>query len=673
MTAPAVAGSAGTTHRYRTSDVESDASSFADLLLPPPLVKALAAAGFVRPSPVQRLAIPLGCVGGDLLVQAKSGTGKTCVFAVIALRRVDATAPLPQALVLAPTREVALQSADVVRRIAAALPAPAPECLAFVGGLPVADDQKRLRRACHIAVGTPGRVCALLASGALPARALRLLVLDEADALLGEGFRGDVAWAHAQLPARKQVLAFSATYAPGLLADLEPLTRRPQKVLLCEETVSLRGVRQFYRLVDDADFGGGGGDGDGEGGDADGGSVDGGDKASISSTQPANAADADAALQRVLSAKADAILRLLGAASFHQAVVFCNRKPAAEWLARRLSAAGFPAAPLSADLPQLERNAVVAALRAFKLRAVVATDVMARGVDLERANLVALADVPPDAATYVHRVGRTGRFGTRGVSVAFVTRAELRQLKALVAEARGGEQRGAQGLQGWAPRNHTTTSSPLSHVPNRFSNLHACLQRSRFHALLASPPPPTLMGHPLKTQATSSRCPPPSPPTSTRLSCGRTGSAPRCASCRRRRWARRRPARRPYGGETASGSRQPTTARPAATGTARLTRPTAGTPPRARGGARARSAPGSRWRRRRATSAAAVVAAAAAAAATRATRATRSSGRRGSTGNSGRPTTAAAATAAAARPWCSRTGSSGLTVASSSNSSKSRP
>lgn len=136
-----------TTHRYRTSDVESDASSFDDLLLPKPLVAALAAAGFVRPSPVQRLAIPLGCVGGDLIVQAKSGTGKTCVFAVIALRRMSLDVALPQALVLAPTREVALQSADVVQRIACALPsASSPSCLAFVGGLPIAEDQKRLRR-----------------------------------------------------------------------------------------------------------------------------------------------------------------------------------------------------------------------------------------------------------------------------------------------------------------------------------------------------------------------------------------------------------------------------------------------------------------------------------------------------------------------------------------------
>ena len=192
----------------------------------------------------------LALLGADVIVQAKSGTGKTCVFAVIVLQRVKLEVGSPQALVLAPTREVALQSADVIQRVAAGLPSPAPVCAAFVGGLPAAEDQKRLRRwvgaampalpaecrtfpavpwvgdplpalrkrmstlplarrcprrTCHIAVGTPGRVGALLSSGSLAPRTLRLLVLDEADALADEGFYGDTAWIAQQLPAKKQV------------------------------------------------------------------------------------------------------------------------------------------------------------------------------------------------------------------------------------------------------------------------------------------------------------------------------------------------------------------------------------------------------------------------------------------------------------------------------------
>jgi superfamily II DNA/RNA helicase len=150
-----------------------------------------------------------------------------------------------------------------------------------------------------------------------------------------------------------------------------------------------------------------------------------------------------------------------------QAVVFCNRKPAAEWLARRLGAAGYPSVSLSSDLAQPERIAAMGALRGFRARVVVATDVMARGVDLERVNLVGLLDVPPDAATYVHRVGRTGRFGTRGVSVAFVTPGELARLQGLVAEARGGGRRaGGRAARGRGGVNKSvralsrTSSSP---------------------------------------------------------------------------------------------------------------------------------------------------------------------------------------------------------------------
>lgn len=271
--------------------------------------------------------------------------------------------------------------------------------------------------------------------------------------------------------------------------------RRPQKVLLCEETVSLRGIRQFYRVVAPAEGvalplsarGASSGTSGGEGDDGAG--------------AAAAAADSDEAKQALLAAKVDALLELLARVSFHQvgralrdgrdsrlpaspraaastdadsvhaarrvrcaaphaaptlprcatpcappqAVVFCNRKPAAEWLAARLSAAGYPAAALTADLPQPVRIEALGALRDFKLRVLVATDVMARGVDLERVNLVALLDAPPDAATYVHRVGRTGRFGTRGVSVALVSAPELERLRGYLAEAHAGE-RGGDGL-----------------------------------------------------------------------------------------------------------------------------------------------------------------------------------------------------------------------------------
>ncbi|MEW5310630.1 MAG: hypothetical protein WDW38_002409 [Sanguina aurantia] len=383
--------------RVRTSDVLSDnAKSFEDLLLSPALISSLKLSGFTQPSPVQQSAIPLGRIGSDLIVQAKSGTGKTVAFAVICLLRVKAAVTLPQALILAPSREIAIQSEQVLSKLAAGLAAPAITSAVFVGGLPVVDDEKKLRRLVHIAVGTPGRVCALVTSGALTVDSLTLLVLDEADALLSDSFYPDVTWLYDQLPRRKQVMAFSATYTPELLAELEPLMKRPQRVMMCEQSVSLVGVVQFYRLV-------------------------GGEQAPRPQPQQEGTEGASAVPPPVFERKVAALLELLGGVAFHQSAVFCNYKPHAEWLASRLTQAGYPAVYLSGEVPQEERMLAIANVKGFKARVIVSTDVLARGVDLERVNLVANLDLPRSAATYMHRVGRTGRFGTLGVAVSYLT------------------------------------------------------------------------------------------------------------------------------------------------------------------------------------------------------------------------------------------------------------
>ncbi|GLI64161.1 hypothetical protein VaNZ11_007346 [Volvox africanus] len=414
--------------RARTEDVVSDAASFRELMISDSLVHSLVTAGFERPSPVQKAAIPLGRIGTDLIVQAKSGTGKTVVFAVICLERVKPELSSTQALILAPTREIAIQSEEVIRTLASELPAPPVTSAVFVGGLPMLDDEKKLRRLCHVAVGTPGRVGALLQVERLVTSSLTLLVLDEVDSLLGDSFYEDVTWIYDQLPKRKQVLAFSATYTPELLADLEPLMRRPQRVMMCSETVSLLGVKQFYELVpaEVAELGSSQRSGD---------SGDAGDTARVAAgvAEP-KAATTASATPAVFRRKVQQLLRLLGSVSFHQAAVFCNHKPRAEWLAEQLSAAGYPAAYLSGDRAQSERMEAMMAVRGFKLRVVVSTDVMARGVDLDRVNLVINLDLPYDAATYMHRVGRTGRFGSRGVCVSFVTAAEFALLVSYVDE-----------------------------------------------------------------------------------------------------------------------------------------------------------------------------------------------------------------------------------------------
>ena len=396
-------------------------------------MRGLANAGFRVPSPVQRAAIPLGRLGADLVVQAKSGTGKTVTFGAILLDRVDRTLPHPQALVISPTREVALQSHAVIQTLAASLIDPPLRLHACLGGLPVAADRAALAGGCHAVVGTPGRVRQLLEEGALRPDGIRAFVIDEADALMGGSFEADVLFAHSMLPERKQVMAFSATYPDAMRRRLESLMRSPEVVSASARgDTALRAVRQFYVDVDarpDPD--------DGE----------------KNTTGDAGAAAADGGIRTrdlpvdVMARKEEALLRVFGSVAFHQAVVFARRAAWGESLTRRLREAGYPALHLAGHLPQPRRMEVMRRVRAFEARVLVATDVAARGVDLERVNLVVHLDAPSDASTYAHRVGRTGRFGTAGLSVTIVTARELaglrETLEAAAAEAAAEAESGA--------------------------------------------------------------------------------------------------------------------------------------------------------------------------------------------------------------------------------------
>lgn len=367
------------------------------------VVRGLNLSGFTIPSPVQRAAIPLGRLGADLVVQAKSGTGKTVTFGAILCERVDRSSAYPQALVLAPTREVALQSRDALDKLARALDPPALRVACFLGGLPVADDRAALASGCQLCVGTPGRVRQLLEEGSMAPGGIRTLVIDEADALVGGAFEHDVLFCHSMLPERKQVMAFSATYPSRTLARIETMTRSPQRVAMCSQnTAALRAVRQHYLLVD----------------------VPGGDRG-------ANRTDVALAKESALKN------RVFAAVAFHQAVVFCRSAGRGEALTRRLTAEGYPAVFTAGTLPQRKRMDAMDAMRGFRARVLVSTDLTARGVDLERVNLVTHLDVPRDASTYAHRVGRTGRFGTAGLSVTVVTHEELSRLRELLASADG--------------------------------------------------------------------------------------------------------------------------------------------------------------------------------------------------------------------------------------------
>jgi len=380
--------------RRRTADVSTEeAVTFRDMMLSEPVLRGLHDSGFERPSPIQLQAIPVGQFGTDLIAQAKSGTGKTCVFSVIVLEAVRAARAQPQAVVLAPTREIAVQISDVISAIGAHCEGLRAEV--FIGGIAITRDRERAR-SCNVVVGTPGRVCALLSEGSLAVEAIRMLVLDEADKLLDEIFLADIEYIVEALPPRKQVLAFSATYTAEQRETLRGWMRQPNLVLLDADRVSLRGVMQRYELV------------------------------------PVPQSEGSSGRYALYEGKAKVLLRVLDRTSFHQCQVFMNSRSRANDLVATLIHHGYPAAFISADLSQHQRNAVMSSMRALRLRVLVSTDLTARGVDVERVNLVVNVDLPKCAETYIHRVGRTGRFGTHGLAIALVGREELPVLLGMV-------------------------------------------------------------------------------------------------------------------------------------------------------------------------------------------------------------------------------------------------
>ncbi|XP_036389271.1 probable ATP-dependent RNA helicase DDX20 [Megalops cyprinoides] len=368
--------------RRRTDDVLlSEVVDFASLLLSQAVVEGLTASGFQKPSPIQLKAIPLGRCGLDLIVQAKSGTGKTCVFATIALDSLVTENMTTQVLVLAPTREIAVQIHSVVTAIGSAMEG--LECHVFIGGTPVSQDKARLKK-CHIAIGSPGRIKQLIELGFLLTTSIRLFVLDEADKLLEEGsFQDQINWIYSSLPANKQMLALSATYPESLAQHLTRYMRDPTFVRLNPTDPGLIGLKQYYKVV-------------------------------RSHSMP----------HKIFEEKVQHLFELFSKIPFNQALVFSNLHTRAQHLADILTSKGLPAVCISGGLSQDQRLEAMSKLKQYQCRVLISTDLTSRGIDAEKVNLVINLDVPNDWETYMHRIGRAGRFGTHGLAVTYCCHGE---------------------------------------------------------------------------------------------------------------------------------------------------------------------------------------------------------------------------------------------------------
>ncbi len=347
--------------------------SFADLGVSEPILRALGDVGYENPSPIQAATIPPLLAGRHVVGLAQTGTGKTAAFAVPILARIEVELRTTQALILAPTRELALQVAEAIGKYGHYLPG--LNVLPIYGGQSYGVQLAGLRRGAQVVVGTPGRIIDHLTKGTLDLSQLRFLVLDEADEMLRMGFAEDVETILADTPDSKQVALFSATMPAQIRRISKKYLRDAAEITVRSKTATAANTRQRY-------------------------------------------------IQVANPQKLDALTRVLEVEQFDAMIVFVRTKQATEDLAERLRARGFSAAAINGDLVQAQRERTIAQLKNGSLDILVATDVAARGLDVDRISHVLNYDIPTDSESYIHRIGRTGRAGRTGEALLFVTSRE---------------------------------------------------------------------------------------------------------------------------------------------------------------------------------------------------------------------------------------------------------
>ncbi|RBA24756.1 DEAD/DEAH box helicase [Herminiimonas fonticola] len=353
---------------------------FADLNLSEPLLRVLKELGYEAPSPIQAATIPLLLDNKDVLGQAQTGTGKTAAFALPILSRIDIKQSTPQALVLAPTRELAIQVAEAFQRYASHIPG--FHVLPIYGGQSYMSQLSALRRGVHVVVGTPGRVIDHLEKGSLDLSKIKTMVLDEADEMLRMGFIDDVETILQKTPESRQTALFSATMPSAIKRIATTYLRDPELITVAAKTGTADNIRQRYWLV--------------------------------------------SGMQKL-----EALTRILEAETFDGMIIFARTKLGTEELASKLQARGFSAAAINGDIQQQQRERTIQQLKDGKIDILVATDVAARGLDVERISHVINYDVPHDPESYTHRIGRTGRAGRSGEAILFIAPRERNLLKAI--------------------------------------------------------------------------------------------------------------------------------------------------------------------------------------------------------------------------------------------------
>jgi len=353
-------------------------STFDGMGLRQDLMRGIYAYGFEKPSAIQQRAIKPMCKGRDVIAQAQSGTGKTATFSIAALQSVDIQLREPQVIVLSPTRELAVQIQKVMLSLGDYM---SVQCHACIGGTSIGEDIRKLDYGQHVVSGTPGRVFDMIKRRNLRTRSVKMFILDESDEMLNKGFKEQIYDVYRYLPPSSQVLLVSATLPHDVLELTNKFMTDPVRVLVKRDELTLEGIKQFFVAVEREEW------------------------------------------------KFDTLCDLYDTLTITQAVIFCNTKRKVDWLTDKMRESNFTVSSMHGDMPQQERNAIMEEFRTAKSRVLISTDVWARGIDVQNVSLVINYDLPPNRELYIHRIGRSGRYGRKGVAINFVKNDDVRILR----------------------------------------------------------------------------------------------------------------------------------------------------------------------------------------------------------------------------------------------------
>lgn len=363
---------------FETSENVQVLPTFDRMKLKEDLLRGIYGYGFEKPSAIQQRSIVPITSGRDVIAQSQSGTGKTATFSISMLQMIDTQLRDTQALVLSPTRELAVQIQQVVLALGDFMNV---QCHACIGGTSLGDDIKKLDYGQHIVSGTPGRVIDMIHRRHLKTRNIKILILDEADEMLNKGFKEQIYDVYRYLPPQTQVVLISATLPHAILEMTTKFMTDPIRILVKRDELTLEGIKQFFVAVEREEW------------------------------------------------KFDTLCDLYDTLTITQAVIFCNTRRKVDWLTEKMREANFTVSSMHGEMKQAERDTIMKEFRGGMSRVLITTDVWARGIDVQQVSLVINYDLPNNRELYIHRIGRSGRFGRKGVAINFVMNDDIRILR----------------------------------------------------------------------------------------------------------------------------------------------------------------------------------------------------------------------------------------------------